>query len=265
MGIPLRQGRIFEATDREDSERVVIVSRSLAEGTWPGEDPIGRPLAINWDDLEPWTVVGVVEDVVHADMTDAPRPMAYHAVPQAPYFPFMTLVVRTRTDAAEAVAGLRRAVAEVDPAVPLTRVQTMDAVVRASTARPRITAFLVTFFAGVAALLAAVGLYGVLAFTVARRGREIGVRMALGARAADVVTMVTLQGLRLVGGGLVIGLAVAAVGSRLLESLLFSVSAWDPVAFGASAMLFALVGGAACVIPALRAVRVRPGRALREE
>ncbi|MBT8402679.1 MAG: ABC transporter permease [Gemmatimonadetes bacterium] len=265
MGIALVQGRAFEATDRQDSERVVVVSRSLVERTWPGENPIGRPLAINWDDLEPWTVVGVVEDVVHADLTDAPRPMAYHTVAQAPYFPFMTLVVRTRADAAEAVAGLRRAVAGVDPAVPLTRVQTMDAVVRASTARPRITAFLVTLFAAVAALLAAVGLYGVLSFAVARRVREIGVRMALGARAADVVTMVTLQGLRLVAAGLVIGLAIAAAGSRLLESILFSVSGRDPLAFGASAALFALVGAAACVIPALRAVRVRPGMALREE
>jgi putative ABC transport system permease protein len=265
MGIALLQGRAFEATDREDSERVVVVSRSLAESTWPGEDPIGRPLAINWSDLEPWTVVGVVDDVVHVDMTQAPRPMAYHAMPQAPYFPFMTLVVRTRTDEAQAVAALREAVAAVDPAVPLTRIQTMDSVVRASTARPRITAFLVTLFAGVAALLAAVGLYGVLAFAVARRVREIGVRMALGARAADVVRMVTLQGLRLVGAGLVIGLAVAAAGSRLLESTLFSVSAWDPLAFSASATLFAMVGAAACVVPAVRAVRVQPGRALRED
>ena len=177
----------------------------------------------------------------------------------------MSLVARTRTSTAEAVQGLRAAVANVDPGVPVTRIQTMDALVRNSTARPRMTAFLVALFAASAALLAAVGLYGVLAFTVARRVREIGVRMALGARAADVVTMVTVQGLRLVGVGLIVGLAGAALGSRLLQSLLFSVSAWDPIAFGGAALLFALVGVAACVVPAMRAVRIRPGRALREE
>jgi putative ABC transport system permease protein len=265
MGIGLERGRLFEATDVADGPRVVVISRALAEQAWPGEDPIGRPLAINWGDLDPWTVIGVVEDVVHAGMAQPPRATAYHTVRQAPYFPFMTLVVRGRGTPADALRDLNAAVAAVDPDVPVTRIQTMEAVVRDATARPRMTAFLVTVFAGVAALLAAVGLYGVLAFTVARRVREIGVRMALGARARDVVTMVTGQGLRLVTVGLVLGLVGAALGSRLLGSLLFSVSAWDPWAFAGSALLFAAVGATACVVPALRAVRIRPGRALRED
>ncbi len=266
MGIERVAGRTFEATDDADSPRVIVVNRSLAEEAWPGEDPLGRPLAINWSDLEPWTVVGVVDDVVHTGMDQAPRPMVYHTLRQAPYFSFMTLALRTRAgDVAGAVAGLRSAVAAIDPAVPVTRVRAMDDLVRTATARPRMTAFLVTLFAGAAAALAAVGLYGVLAFAVARRVREIGVRMALGARATDVVALVTGQGLRLVALGLVLGLGGAALGSRVFEALLFGITAHDPWAFAAAGALFAVVGTAASVIPALRAVRILPGRALREE
>lgn len=266
MGIALERGRGFAATDDGDAPRVIVVSRSLADQAWPGEDPLGRPLAINWDDLEPWTVVGVVEDVVHAGMGESPRPTVYHTVRQAPYFSFLSVALRTgAADVADAVTGLRNAVAAIDPSVPVTRVRAMDEFVRTATARPRMTAFLVTLFAGTAAMLAAVGLYGVLAFAVARRVREIGVRMALGARTRDVLGMVTGQGLRLVAVGLAMGLAVAAVLGRFVEALLFGVTAHDPWAYAAATFGFAAVGVTACVVPALRAIRIRPGRALREE
>lgn len=265
MGIDLLAGRTFGPEDGPDTPRTVVVSRSLADEVWPGLDPIGRPLAINWDDLDPWTVVGVVDDVVHAGMDQAPRPMVYHTVRQAPYFPFMSVVLRTRAGGeGEAVGALRALVAELDPALPVTRVRTLDDFVRTATARPRVTAFLMTLFAGAAALLAAVGVYGVLAYSVARRVREIGVRVALGARGRDVVALVTAQGVRLVLAGLAIGLAVAAVAARLLESLLFGVAPRDPVAFGGAALLFVAVGVLACLGPALRAIRIRPVRALRE-
>ncbi len=264
MGIELLRGRGFEPTDGPGAPRAVVVSASLAERAWPGEDPLGKPLAINWSDLEPWTVVGVVEDVVHSGLAEAPREMVYHTFRQAPYFSFMTLAVRSRSAPAEAVRLLRDAVEAVDPAVPVTRIRTMDDLVRSSTARPRMTALLITLFAAAAALLTSVGLYGVVSFTVSRRVQEIGVRMALGARREDVVRLVSWQGLRLVLLGGVAGVAAASISTRFLEAVLFQTSTLDPLAFVGAGIVFATVGAAACVVPTLRATRIAPSLALRD-
>ena len=263
MGISLFSGRSFDVQDQADGPRAVVVSQSLADRAWPGEDPIGKPLAINWADLEPWTVVGVVEDVLHTGLDASPREMVYLSYRQAPYFRFMTLTVRARGSTTEALDGLKQAVAAVDPGVPVTRIQTMDERVRASTARPRMIAFLITVFAGAAALLTAVGLYGVVSYTVARRVREIGVRMALGARREDVLRLVSWQGMRLVLAGGLVGLAGAALVTRFLETVLFQTSNLDPAAFVGAGALFVLVGLTACVIPTLRAIRIEPSQALR--
>jgi putative ABC transport system permease protein len=264
MGISLLRGRSFDVQDQADGPRAVVISQSLADRAWPGEDAIGKPLAINWADLEPWTVIGVVEDVLQTGLDDSPREMVYHTYRQAPYFRFMTLTVRTRVSSSEALAGLKQAVAAVDPAVPVTRTQTMDERVRASTARPRMIAFLIAVFAGAAALLTAVGLYGVVSYTVARRVREIGVRMALGARRGDVLRLVSWQGMKLVLAGGVLGLAGAVFVTRFLEAVLFQTSNLDPVAFVGASALFALVGWTACVIPTLRATHIEPSQALRD-
>jgi putative ABC transport system permease protein len=264
MGIALVRGRSFNAQDQADGPRAVVISQSLADRAWPGEDAIGKPLAINWADLESWTVVGVVEDVLHTGLDDSPREMVYHTYRQAPYFRFMTLAVRTRSPTSEALAGLKDAVAAVDPGVPVTRTQTMDELVRGATARPRMTAFLITLFAGAAVLLTAVGLYGVVSYAVARRVREIGVRMALGARREHVLRLVSWQGMRLVLAGGALGLVGAALVTRFLSTVLFQTSNLDPAAFVGASAFFALVGLTACVIPTLRALRIEPGQALRD-
>lgn len=264
MGISLFRGRALDERDGAEGPRAVVVSQSLADRAWPGEDPIGKPLAINWSDLEPWTVVGVVADVLHTGLDDSPREMVYLSYRQAPYFRFMTLTVRARASTAEALEGLRQAVAAVDPGVPVTRVQTMTERVRASTARPRMIAFLIAVFAGAAALLTAVGLYGVVSYTVARRVREIGVRMALGARREDVLRLVSWQGMKLVVAGGLVGLVAAGAVTRFLESVLFQTSTRDPAAFAGAGALFVVVGLTACVIPTLRALRIEPSQALRD-
>jgi predicted permease len=265
MGIELLRGRLFEPDDVEGGPAVVVVSRALAEQQWPGEDPLGKPVAINWRDLEPWTVVGVVEDVHHAGLGQDPHPTVYHHYPQAPYFGFMSLALRTRGETAAAVEGLRRAVAELDPGLPVSRVRVMDDVVGGTLARPRMTTLLMGIFAGVAALLAAVGLYGVLSYAVARRVREFGVRMAVGAGRGDVLRLVAARGLALAGLGLVLGLGGAFAAAGALDSLLFGITARDPASFVASGALLVAVAAGASLLPAWRATRVPPVEALRSE
>jgi ABC-type antimicrobial peptide transport system permease subunit len=174
-------------------------------------------------------------------------------------------VLRTRGDAEDAVAGLRAAVRALDPSLPLSRVRVMEDVVRASLARPRLTAALMTVFSAAAAALAAVGLYGVLSYAVARRSREFGVRMALGAERDDVIGLVARRGLGLAVLGLAVGLAGAFAASRAVESLLFGVEPHDPWSFATSAALLLAVAALASLVPAWRATRVHPVEALRSE
>ncbi len=265
MGIDLLQGRLFDQRDRPESPRVIVVNRALAEQEWPGENPIGKPLAINWTSLEPWTVVGVVEDVRLGGLEQEPTPTVYHAYAQAPYFPFMTIALRTRGETAQAVTALRALVRELDPALPLSRVAVMDDVVARSVARPRMTTFLMGVFAAVASALAAVGLYGILSYNVARRGREFGVRMAMGADRSDVLGMVARRGLLLAVVGLLVGAGVALAGAGILRSLLYQTPARDPVSFALAGLLLMVVAGLASLVPAWRATRVQPVDALRSD
>jgi putative ABC transport system permease protein len=265
MGIELVRGRLFGPDDRAGAARVVVVSRTLADRHWPGEDPIGKPLAVRWSDLEAWTVVGVVGDVHLQALDEAPRETVYHPYGQAPWLASLSLVLRTRGDAEVAVAGLRAAVRAQDPSLPVSRVRVMEDVVRTSLARPRSLAFLMVVFSGAAAGLAAVGLYGVLSWAVARRAREFGVRMAMGAERGDVMRLVARRGLGLAVLGLVLGLTAALAASRTVESLLFGVEPHDLVSFAASALLLLAVAALASAVPAWRATRVQPQEALRSE
>jgi ABC-type antimicrobial peptide transport system permease subunit len=243
------------------------VNRALAERFWPDDvtAAIGQTLRINWDELTPIEIIGVVENVHHYGLDQDPGPMAYLPYEQKPYFPFQTIVVRSALEPgplAESVAGLVRS---MDPSLALADVQTMQSVMDRSVARPRVTAFLTLVFAAAAALLAAIGLYGVLSYSVSRRVREIGIRMALGAAAADTVRRVLREGITLTGVGLVLGLAAAVVLGRTAQSLLFGVQPLDVWSMVGAGALLLSVTALACVVPATRATRVAPADALRRD
>ncbi len=266
MGIHLLEGRTFDRRDGADAPRVVVVSRALAREVWPGKDPLGRPLVLSWGDPNPVaTVVGVVDDVRLADVATEPRAAAYFPVAQLPDFGAYYVVVRSTRRPADLRADLEAALHDVDPTLALSDVRVMDSIVGRATARPRMSAVLMAAFAALAAALAAVGLYGVLAYAVAQRVREIGLRVALGARPGRVVGRVVGQGMGLVAAGLALGLGVAVFASRALAGLLYQVAPTDPVALAGAAAFLALVALAACVVPAWRAVRVDPAEALRAD
>ena len=264
MGIEVVEGRDLTPADRAGEPQVVVVNRALARQLWPDQPAVGRRLAIQWGPLEePWEIVGVVEDVRLTDPATPARPAIYHPFAQAAYRPYMHLVVRTEGDPSAFAPRLRSILTELDPGVPLAQPVLMQDLVGDAVARPRMTTFLMGVFAVVAAILAAVGLYGVLSYTVARRVREIGLRMAVGADGGRVLRMVVGQGMGMVLLGLGVGLVGAFFAVRLVSSLLFGITAQDPVAFGVAAGILGLTSLLAALIPAWRATRIQPATALR--
>lgn len=265
MGIALLQGRTFDVRDRPDVPQVVVVNRALADRWWPDGSAVGRSVVVDWVDDTPWAIVGVVENVRHEGLDqDAPETI-YMNYAQAEFFPWIHVAVRTVGPAPGLGNSMRRELAEMNASVPLGALRAMDDVVARTAARPRMTSFLMLLFAGLATVLAAVGLYGVLSYTVSQRVREIGVRVALGARPGDVSRMVAGRGLGMVALGLVLGLGLALVAGRLVSALLFGVEATDPLSLGAATAVLAAVAVAASVLPAVRAARMPPADALRAE
>ena len=262
MRIPLLEGRSFAATDRGDTPAVVVVSREMAGRTWPGESAIGKRIRIFSD--APSTVIGVVGDVRQTSLVAPVQPMMYFALAQFGY-PRMVIVARGATDPLTLVPALRRELRAMNPQLPLEQVRTLGAVVDASLAQRRFGMLLLGFFAASALALVVIGLYGVIAYGVAQRRHEIGVRSALGASRHDVFRLVVGEGARMTGLGVGMGLAGAVAMSRLLEGVLYGVSAIDPVALGAVTVLLASVALAATGIPARRAMGVEPVEALRGE
>ena len=275
MGIPLVQGRPFDGRDIEGAARVVIVSETMARLYWPGENPIGKRITFNSGiprDQQQVVggagsreVVGVVGDVRHLDLDEADVPMFYTPHAQQPSYHTMTLVVRAAGDVAALPASVRAALRQMDAGVPLYQVRTLEQVVSRAVAEPRLRAGLLALFALVAALLATLGVYGVVSYLVAQRTHEIGVRLSLGATAADIIRLVMGEGLQPVVMGLAAGLAGAWGLARIL-------AAWLPGSGGADAVAYlaavALLGGAAVVatvLPAARALRVDAVTALRGE
>jgi putative ABC transport system permease protein len=262
MGIPLKSGRYFAGQDRPGTMPVVIIDENLARQYWASENPIDRHMRRG--SRAPWsTIVGVVGHVNHSDLAgDTGKGVYYYCTFQQP-LPFASLVVKTQGDPAGMAQAIRQAVREVDPNQPVHRLKTMQDMVAGSLAPRRFVVRMLGFFALVALLMAALGLYGVISYSVAQRTQEIGIRMALGAQGGSLLSMVVGQGLRLAGLGVMIGLAMAGACGRLLENQLFGVSAVDPATFAAISV--ALLGAAflASYIPARRATRVDPMTALR--
>jgi len=267
FGLPLIHGRLFEAGDRGESTPVAIVSQSLARRYWPGRDPVGSRLTFGdpADSATTWmTVVGVVGDVRQEGAVSPAYPQIYVPFAQVSSRS-MVVALRTGRDPLALVPALKQALASVDPNLALSRVTTMQQRLANTLARPRVNALLLAAFAATALILAALGIYGVIAYSVVQRTREMGIRVALGARAEDVLGMVMRQGLTPVLIGLALGLGAAAVGSRVLRSLLYGVAATDLATYAAVAAFLAAVAVAASYVPARRAAHSDPMTALRTE
>ena len=267
LGIPLRAGRLLEESDHQSAPPVAVVNEALARLFWPGESPIGE--RISWSDpsagdVEWATIVGVVGNALQSGLDWDPRPEVYRPYVQAP-MPYLTLVVRSGGDASALGNVLRGAVQEVDPQVPLWGVATMDEILLDSLGWRRFTMTLLGAFAAAALLLAAVGLYGVLSYAVAERRREIGIRMALGAKSEQVVRQVIGEGLVLALVGLVIGAGLALALARLMSSLMFQVESTDPITYLSGSAILLTVAVAACGLPAQRAAKLDPVTVLKDE
>ncbi len=266
MAIPMKKGRTFTEAEATQMKHVVVINESLAREYFPNEDPIGRRITISMKDENlPSEIVGIVGDVKHAGLDSPVRAMVYW--PHAELaFSFMTLLVRTDVDPLSIVPAIQREVQAIDRDQPITDVRTMEALLARSTARSRFATVLLVIFAGLAVLLASVGVYGVMSYSVAQRRREMGIRLSLGATRSDVVGLVVRQGLTLTVIGIGLGLTVAAFLSHLvLSTLLFGVGARDPGTFAGTAMLLLAVSLLACYLPASRASKTDPISALRCE
>jgi putative ABC transport system permease protein len=265
MRIPLLQGRQLSSSDVVDRPAVIVVSESMAKRFWPAQNPIGKRLKMTFSPEKSREVVGVVGDV-KGDGLDVLEPVATLYVPLAQQStPYMSLVVRTSSRPNTLISAISNAVHDVDREQPVVDVITMDDILADSLSHQRFNMLLLSAFSGLALLLAAIGIYSVLAYSVRRRMREIGVRMALGAQRADILRMILGQGTKLALIGTGIGIAAAFGLTRLMASQLFGVTATDPVTFLSVAVLIVLVALAACYIPARRATRVDPMVALRYE
>ncbi len=267
MRIPLLEGRVFDQGDGDGAPQVALVNRTAAERYWPNENPLGKRLSWTGSDGEnrDWvSIVGVVEDVYVDGLDTPPRPETYRPFAQDP-FPYMTLVLRTQENPASYATALRRVVAEVDPDQPISGLTTMEDVLDTALINRRFNTMLMSSFAGVALLLAAVGLYGMLSFGVSRRRREIGIRCALGALPREIASQFICKGVRMIVAGLCIGTAGALALARLISSQLHGVSAIDPPTYIVAVLILGLVGLLASYLPARRAARTDPATVLRSE
>ena len=267
MGIPIRLGRGIATTDRDGTALVAVVSRSLAERAWPGQDPVGKRFKFGHADApSPWTtVIGVVDDVRYRELT-YPRPIVYVAwAQQTDKPPLSFVVVRGTAGHTLAARDVNRLVREIAPRVLVTSVATMRDRLTTSLARPRFDAVVLGVFAAVALVLAAVGVYGVIAALVRQRTQEIGIRLALGAQPGEVRSMVMRRGLALAGAGVAAGLAASLAATRVLGAELYGVHPADPVTMMAAALALLAAAALACGVPARAASRVDPLTALRAE
>lgn len=267
-GTALLRGRWFDASDQYESERVAVINEAAARAFYADRDPIGARLepSVSWgfDDSYPATIVGVVADVIRTSPTQSAPAALYLSNRQfganTGYFS-----LRLEPGVATVIPEARGVLAQLDPSLALWNVVTMEEVVGEASASTRFYTTLLSIFSGVALLLAAIGLYGVVAYTVSQRTREIGIRIALGAPADDVTGMVVRQGIRPVALGIVLGLVASWFGARMLGSMLYGVTWQDPLTLIGVVATLVVVTGLATVIPARRASRIHPSSALRAE
>jgi predicted permease len=268
LGIPVVAGRTFTEADVDGAPTVVIVNQSFAKKYWPGEDAVGKRITFDQrtEKTNPdWsTVIGVVGDTRPKALDIDPQPTVFFSHHQFS-LPFMTVVVRGTSDTAAVAREIRTHLRALDPNLPVDEVRTLESAASRSAAEPRFRTYVLAGFAAISLLLAATGLYGLLSYSVTQREREIGVRMALGAKAGDVLRLVVGEGMKLVALGAVVGIAAALAAGRIVGALLFGISATDPVTYVVVVGVLALVACAACSLPALRAARVNPMSALRSE
>jgi putative ABC transport system permease protein len=265
LGIPLMRGRIFDERDGPNSPHVALISESLARDRWPNQDPIGHTIDFgNMDgDLRLLTIVGIVGDTREYGVDEPPRPTVYVNLFQRPRAA-ITLTMLSDADTRLVTSAARGILHDLDPEIP-ARFRTFSQVYSASLGSRRFNVILIGFFGITALLLATAGVFGVMAYSVSRRTREIGVRVALGAGSGDVLRMVLSQGLRTIFMGVAIGIAGSLALTRTVESLLFGVTATDPLTFGGVTLLLVCAALLACFLPARRATKVDPMVALRYE
>jgi putative ABC transport system permease protein len=263
MGIPLIAGRGF--TDRDDAKapNVFLVNETLARLHWPGEDPVGKRISIGGEE-DYGEIVGVVGDVRHFSFDRRPRPEMYAPYAYDPW-PFMALIVRTETETLSVAGPIRSQILAVDPQQPVYGVRTMEQVLRDSTQQRRFTVQLLGLFAAIAIVLALIGIYGVMSYSMSQRFHEMGVRLALGARRAQVLKLAMGWGLKLVFVGIVLGLGLSFALTRFASNLLYGISPTDPPVFIGVSFLLVSAAALAAYIPAHRVSRADPMVALRYE
>jgi len=269
MNIPLRAGRLFNAQELAEEKHVTIINQAFADKYLHGINPLGQKAAIYMksfaeNEIQPSEIIGVVGDVHQSGLDTAPEPTVYWPHPEL-VMSGMTILVRTSNDPLAMVSRARNELQQIDPELPVAAVATMDQLLADSLSRSRFTMLLLGIFAAVALVLASVGIYGLIAYSVTQRRQELGIRIALGAQRRDVLRLVLVQGTRLTLLGVAVGVLAALAFSRLLATLLFGVSATDPLTFAGVSALLAFVALLACFIPARSATRVDPIVALRHE
>jgi len=262
MGVPIVRGRGFTEADRAGAEPVVVVSEAAARAFWKDRDPVGQ--RVRFEPRLPWmTVVGIAADVLNRRLNESPQPILYQSLEQASGMS-LALLIRQRAETPDLAQAIAREVRAVDPGLPVYGVRTMTDVLGSAVAERRFLMRLLVAFGTIAAGLALVGIYGVMACSVSQRTREIGIRMAIGARREDVSRMVMRQGLVLTSLGMVAGVVVGLSVLQLVKSQLFGVRPSDPRTLAAALLLMAVVGAVAAYLPARRAAGVDPIRALRD-
>jgi predicted permease len=261
MRSPLLAGRLFDERDDASAPKGIIINESLARRLWPDRDAIGQRMAVNGGS----TVIGVVGNVRHGTLEEAGGHEMYFDYRQGAQWSGMEMVVRSRRAPESLVPDVRAALTAYDPALPSAEFYPLERLIDNAVAPRRLITRLLGFFSTLALSLAALGLYGVIAYSVVQRRQEIGIRMAIGAQRADVLRLVLSSGLKLVAVGVGLGLAGALALTRLLQGLLFGVTAHDPRVFALNAGLLLAVAAVACAVPALRASRVDPMATLRAD
>jgi predicted permease len=264
IGVALEKGRLIAESDGERDPRVVVITETMARRIWPGVDPVGQQIAVGGNAATPWTVVGVVSDIRDQVLEQDPEPMMYLSFQQVSW-DTMWLLVRGTGDPLDLAPVVRREIHAIDPLLPVANEQPLARLVAEIAAQPRFTALVFGLFASAALVLAVVGVYGIVAYGVTQRTREIGVRLALGATPSRIVGGVVRHGVGLAGFGVAIGLWAAYALSRFMQGILYDVTPTDTVTYLAVAALLMGCAAAASVLPARWAARLDPVRALRDD